>query len=345
MRFPWQSKPEMRAGYSDALLDAAMSSSVSASGASLGGAIAVLESCVGLWSRALSSAEVSAAPLLVSALDSVVLSGMARGMARRGEWVALIEVGAAGLRLLPASAHEVGGGVESESWIYRLEFDAPGGGMRTRTVRRDAVVHITYATADGRPWQGVSPLGASPLTRDLAGRIEQSLAWDSGGATGRLLPLPDGVTDGQTQQVARALRSGKGLLSLIETTSKGFGQGASAAPRRDLEQQRFGPEIPASSIELRESVRKDILAAYGVPPASQSAASQRDLQRQLISNTIQPIAKNLAVQLSKQLDSEIAFSFPSLAQTDIAAKARAYKAYTDSGLSIEQAAKIVGIEL
>ena len=181
MRFPWQASPEQREqAFTDALLAGAQTIALQTSGSALASSVATVEACVRWWSRAISSATVSPENHPVTeALNPVMLSQIARSLALVGEFVGLIEVDT-GVSFLPATSWKISGGTRPATWVYELVREGPGDRKTTRRVRRDAVLHLTYATVPGRPWQGCSPLTSSSLSAATLGKIERSLNQDAG---------------------------------------------------------------------------------------------------------------------------------------------------------------------
>ena len=103
-----------------------------------------------------------------------------------------------------------------------------------------------------RPWYGRAPWQLASLTASTLARIERSLSDDAWLPTGAIMPQPDGVNDAIITKAKTILSRGKGALSLLETTNQGFGQGIHAAPKKDWQQERFGPVVPEQSINLRD---------------------------------------------------------------------------------------------
>ena len=194
-----------------------------------------------------------------------VMGMLGRQTVGTGNSVWRITAGGAGLRLTPVSAWEISGGVEEDTWAYRMELERPSGDAFVRLSRYEGVVHVRYMPRPTAPWAGVSPLTAAGLTAQQLGYIERSLRDDVELPTGAIMPLPDGVNQTVVTKAGTVLSSGRGATSLLETTAAGFGQGMHAAPKQDWMQRRFGPEPPATAIDLRESSALWILGRPGSP--------------------------------------------------------------------------------
>lgn len=304
---------------------------------------AAVEFGLGMISRAFMLSEIMPAH---PALTPLTLSMIARQTVGLGNSVFLLEVSRArGLRLIPVGGYEVSGGALPESWVYEVEQGLPSGDIARRVVPYVGVVHVRYTPRPSAPWAGVSPLSGAGLTAETLAYVERSLGWDAGGATGRLLPMPDGATPEQMNQIARALSSGKGMLSPIESTAGGFGAGPQSAPKADWGQKRFGPEIPATSISLRDSSALWILDAMGIPAAlhTSAGAAQREAYRHFFTATVEPLGALIIHEISQKFETEYKIRFPERVRSDISALSRARKSFIDSGMDPAEADKIIGI--
>ena len=236
-------------------------------------AVAAVEFALSLIGRAFMLAQTVPA---VPALTPLTLSMIARQTISLGN--AVFQVGANGNGLLPVISYTIAGNASPESWRYRVKLPFPNGdepidpeNLPVSELPADRVIHVRYMPRPSAPWHGVSPLVAAGVTAKQLAKIEESLSHDASVPTGGLMPLPDGATQTHVTQAATALGTGKGRTSTIETTAAGFGQGPSAKPAHDWEQQRFGPMVPASSIALRDSTTLEILGAMGIPASLRTA--------------------------------------------------------------------------
>ena len=173
--------------------------------------------------------------------------------------------------------------------------------------------------------------------------IERRLAEEASTSTGYVLPIPDaGKVPDSLQALLKALKGG---LALIETTAQGWGQGKTAAPRLDWQAERLGAAPPDGLISLRQHVRQDVLAAYGVPVGLSSASGAREAWRQFLAATIAPLAKVVTAELAAKLDApDLALTFEDLRAADIVGRARSYKQLVEAGMDAAKAAAITGLE-
>ena len=103
--------------------------------------------------------------------------------------------------------------------------------------------------------------------------------------------------------------------------------------------------MPATNIELRRDVGRDALAALGVNPqlVNGDGSGIREAYRQLLRIAIAPLGKIVAAELTAKLDREITISFDPIFAADVAAAARAFKSYVESGLPTTEAKELAGI--
>ena len=354
MRWLWSSKePETRqASYTDALVSAL----VERAGGSAPGdpsAIAALETAAGLWARAFMAAKVSPEDSALSAaISPAVLATVARQLCRAGECVFVIAVEDGRVRLLPVGSWDVRGGPDPEQWWYRCDLYGPSGSV-SRLIPSAGVVHVRYAADPARPWAGVSPLEYARSTATLAANAERRLGEEAGAPVGSLLPIPqdgggDGGDDDPLAELKADIRTAKGRALLVETTSAGWGEGASAAPRSDWKAQRFGASPPAPLVELRSEASMAVLSACGVPvslAADADGTAARESWRRFTLGTIEPLLNGVVRQeLSEKLGVPgLRFDLRSLWAHDLQGRAAAFQKLVAGGLSPQTALQESGL--
>ncbi len=180
----------------------------------------------------------------------------------------------------------------------------------------------------------------------MAGWIEKRLAEEASATSGYALTVPDGAADGNVTSLANTLGALKGKLFVTETTAGGWGAGQASAPKRDWETTRLGMSPPPGLATLRQDVRQDVYAAYGVPSALHgSGTSARESYRQMLQGTIVPLSKLVVEDLAVKLDTPtLALDFRELRAADIAGRARAYGVLINAGMSPAEAAEATGLE-
>ena len=347
MRWPWQRRERRESQpFTDAITDAIVAQ---AAGTTAGdpSAIAALETAAGLWARAFAAATVEPAH---PAITPAVLALCARDLIRRGESVFHVEVEAGAPILRPAGSWDVRGPWRESDWFYRLDLFGPSGNV-TRFVPSDAVVHARYAIDPSRPWLGISPLGWARHTGALAANLELRLGEESSGSVSRLIPVPQDGGDGGDGDPLASLKAdiakGKGRALLVETTAAAWGEGKAAAPQRDWQQSRIGPDPPPALATLRSDAAMSVLNACGVPVSLATDAdgtSQREAWRRFVMGSIEPVARMVAVELGRKLDVPgLAFGFERLWAHDLAGRAQAFKGMVTAGMDIERAAGLAGL--
>ena len=174
------------------------------------------------------------------------------------------------------------------------------------------------------PWHGISPLVRAGVTAETLANVERSLKYDVGPVPGYLMPLPDGSTPAQAQQVANALANGKGAITPIEAITA-FGPVTPAQTKDAYDQKRFGPMVPATSIQLRDGSALAVMAAMGALPAmfQSEGSGLRESYRNLFTGTVEPLGKLISAELSEKLGIPFEFHFPEIVKSDISARSRA----------------------
>ena len=313
MRWPWQSKTEIRQSqpFTDAII-AALASGVSGDAASPA-ASAALEAAAGHISRGFAVATVEAAPdPVAAALTPDVLAQIARGLIRRGESLFLIDVDDAGVSLRPAGSWDVRGGPDPASWFFRLDIFGPSGNA-TRFVPADSVLHFKYAIDPARPWLGVSPLGWAAETGALHAGVQNALRSDMKAVPATVIPLPqqretsDNEDDDPLGPIKRALLGAGGKSVFVETTAAGHGADPRDAPRQDWKPQRLGADPPETLSVLLGQTANMVMAAAGVDPiiaglSRGDGTLAREAYRRFERLTLQPIARMIEPELRAKLD-------------------------------------------
>ena len=313
---------------------------VSGSGVARPEQTAAVEYVVGLVSRGLTLAETRP---VIPALGPSTLALAARRVMLRGNAVfAIHQPRGAPMSLIPVTTWDIVAGTwDPSTWIYLLEIASPLGDFEQRIVPAAGVVHLRIGET-AYPWQGVSPLVSAGLTASQLARIEKRLQEDATTSVAWLLPVPDAISAEQTTKLRANIANAAGAVVTAETTAAGHGQGPNAAPKRDLEAKRVGPEPPASAIQLRDSSALAVISAMGVSPAlySGEGGALREAYRQFLTSEVDPIATKFAEEFSAKLEIPVKFSFRKLAAADIAARARAFGTLFGSGVYSREEAEL-----
>ena len=168
MKWPWQSRREHRASFTDALVNAFF---VGATGTTARDAheTAALEACVSLYSSCFAVAKVEP---MVEAVTPATLALIARNMIRQGADLHLIALEDGMVKLRPVGTWHVIGPPDPAAWRYRVDTFGPTDHV-TRYVPAAAVLHFMYAVDPVKPWLGIPPLGWASATASLAGGLER----------------------------------------------------------------------------------------------------------------------------------------------------------------------------
>ena len=84
----------------------------------------------------------------------------------------------------------------------------------------------------------------------------------------------------------------------------------------------------------------------GVPVSvlgGSTASAARESYRQFLHGTIQPVAKDIALQVNEAFGTSLSFDFSRLFASDLSGRARAFQSMVNGGLSTDKAAALAGL--
>ena len=312
------------------------------------GATAAAESIIGMVSRSFMVADLEPADLRGVVTPSVLASA-ARALLTTGNAAFILEVDADGAMYMAGPAREInvgGRSLDRRRWGYRLTFAVPTGEPVIRRRPARGVLHVMTDPSPSAPWSGRSPLTLAGLSASTLANIERSLSHDASIPTGGLMPQPDGVAASAINQVKAAMQTGKGGLTLIETTKGGFGQGDTAAPRQDWEQKRFGAMVPDGSTKLRDSTSALVMAAMGVSDRLYGGVGQdmREAYRLAHLGVVTALGEAVSAELSTFFGVTASLSFERAQYRDHRTLSRALASYVLAGMTVDAALALLGLD-
>ena len=237
--WPWSKRETRDSSYTDALVSLIVEQS---SGATLArpASTGALEASASIIARCFAAADVSGPDRYREALGPSMLSMIGRSLIRQGEIVFAMEVRGGRLMLIPASSWDVHGDVDPASWRYRLTLPGPSRFTSLEPVPSEGVVHIKYQSDPSQPWRGVSPLSSAALAGRLSAETMMALADEASGPRGMLLPTPVDGNDPTITTLKADLKSLRGKVALVESTSSGWAaDGSQSRPKGDWESRRM----------------------------------------------------------------------------------------------------------
>ena len=322
-----------RESRADAVAEAMIAArEANAATAALEAATAAEEVIAGLYERAFTQARVQG-----YAMDAQTLAMCGRALATSGQAVFVDG--------LIAESVDVTGPASPMAWRYLVSLPAPSG---TRSVRRSAadVLHFRINATSSQPWRGQSPLELTGVTRTLLRRTEGSLASETNGAVGRIMTVPAGTPEATISAVKADLAKLQGKVTLPESTAGGWGQGAAAAPQRDWQPVRLGPEPPDGMVALRRDAAMMVLAAGGVPVelvVGGEGSGAREAWRRFLHSTMQPLGNLVVAELRLKTGRRVSIDFDSMMASDLAGRARAFQGLVNGGMEVAKAAELAGL--
>ena len=346
MKWPW-SKPEKRASsFTDEIVSRILDRA-SASTPGDPGALWALECAANLYARAFAAAKISGDR--TERITPSMLALIARSLIRRGEGLHLIETRRGEVDFLPVGSWDVRGEGGEESWRYRVDIFGPSGSSM-RFASSAQVLHVRYAVDASRPWHGVGPLQSAGETGALAANLERRLGEEAGGPVAHVLPVPQDGGSGEDDDPLASLKAdisgARGRTILTETTASAWGEGRSAAPRKDWESTRLGAHPPDVLRGLRSESGLSVIAACGVPVSLATDAdgtSQRESWRRFVMGAVEPLLEIVREELEKKLETTISFDLTGLWAHDLQGRASAFAKMVQGGMALEQAAAASGV--
>ena len=252
------------------------------------------------------------------------------------------------VQLIPASSWHWEGNHDPDSWTVRVTAYGPSTST-TWNLPASGVVFVRWGGTPGQPYVGTGPLSWAHTTARLQSETERSLADEAQGPLAQLLAIPqDGGDDDGNDPLARLkadIRTARGKALLVETSSAGWGEGRTAAPQRDWQASRLGPNPPESMAMIRKDSFEAVLAACGTPPSlfvDSDGTSQREALRRWHLGTVLPLARLLEHELTAKLETPVELKFDSYA-LDMMSRATVVAKLAQAGVPMATALEAVGL--
>ena len=273
---------------------------------------------------------------------------MGRDLIRVGESLHVLRYMGGRLLLIPASTWYWEGDADPATWLCTATAYGPSGSSTWR-VPQSSVVFATWGSPTARPYHGLSPSSWAADTARLNANTERSLADEAGGPVAQLLPVPhdggDGADDDALASLKGDIKEARGKALLVETVNSGWGEGKGAAPQSDWKQQRLGPQPTEVMVKLADGAFARVLAASGCSPAlfdDSDGTAKREALRQWHLGTVQPLARQLEVELSEKLETAVRLRFD-LYNVDLAGRAQAFQKLVAGGVAVNEALVTAGL--
>ena len=343
--WPWSRRETRATSYTDAVVSHILRQAGGQAGEL--GEVAALEICAGLYGRTFASAVVKSTSPMGEPVTPATLEMVGRQLMRRGEVLFEIVVEDGELRLQPCSGWSVTGGPSPREWLYELTSSGPSRTTTRTSVSPDRVVHLRYASSPQQPWKGQSPVQVAAATSTIMANIEHRLGEELSAQVGVLLPIPDGATEENKNDLKADLAGLKGKIALAPTVKGGWGGGPETAPRNDWQTMRLGANPPQVLDLLRTSAARHVLAACGVPIEVMEASEgtgAREAYRRFLHSSVVPVARLVTMELRDKLNApDLELNFDGLFASDLSGRARAFQSMVGAGMDITKAAALAGL--
>ena len=341
MRWPWQKIERRDSGgdFSDTvvrLIEAqAAGTAVDAS------STAAIEAAAGALSRAFAAAKVEGASWVQETITPGFLAQVGRDLIRSGDSMHVIQMRDR-VQLIPCSSYHWEGNHSPDSWTVRATAYGPSTSTTWNLPAR-SVVFVVWGSTPGQTYVGTGPTSWANTTARLQAEAERSLADEAKGPLAQLIAVPQDGGDGSTDDPLKLLKadvaSARGKALFLETTSAGWGDGKTAAPKRDWQAERLGPEPPDAMVKVSKESFARMLAACGCSPAlfdDSDGTSKREALRQWFMGTVKPLARLLETELTMKLEAPVELVFDSY-PLDLAGRAQAFQKLVAGGVDVQQA--------
>ena len=272
------------------------------------------------------------------------LSTIARSMVDTGQSDWLIDVGATGeVVLLPATADAVVGGPDPRSWIYSMTMPGP---TEAVTLQRsgESVLSFRLRVDSKTPWKGRPAIDGTG-TGQLLCELESQLRAEARVAPARV--VAGGSVAEQAGDISELIGQG-GIVGITQAiSSRDDPSGIKAGIVRN--------EVTAPAVSLHGQLQRAICGALGCPSdlvlGSSSESGSRESMRRFGSTTIQNILVTVAREWELKMGTELQWDLSQLRSSDevsraraIGSRANAVSRLVDSGLPLNQAMAVVGID-
>ena len=314
---------------------------------------AATETAANLFARCMASATVTPGSGPSQAVTPGIIGDAARRLVLKGEAVYAIEVRAGRVVALPTSGHIVElGGIDSDSWRYRVDLTGPSGNM-VRDVGGAGVLHFVWHRAPHEPFTGQGPIDLAGASTELHSSIVATLDSASNPALRGQAVTVETIADGS--RVALAIDDFAKARTILERMygAPGGLPLPMIPPGLEIGSLDRNGATPAE-VALLTATTEGILSSCGISPALFAAtgdgSGQREAFRRLWATAILPLGKTMEEEIRRKLDPAASISFPDLRAQDedgrsraVARRANAFKTLRDAGVAEAEAKRLAGL--
>ena len=315
--------------------------------------LAVAETAISLWERAVAALTVEPMNNRLMGLNPQCLALVGRDLALYGNSLHKITIRDGAVALVPASTLSVVGDADPDTWLYLTTTVGPSNST-TERIPSAGVLHFRLGVSSWEPWRGVAPLRRGSATAKLAAAIEMTLTKESRLPVGRI--APSGGHNPKTGEAGYGDDLIRGGLVVAGSTVVGPGAMATGEILSSrLKPAAYGPEPDQVMEGLRTSAGRDVLSAFGVPPALFEArgdgAGQVASWQRFLTSTVAPMARLIETELRLKLEPLATVSTGELRTDDgrerlaraTRSRAQAFKVLKESGLEDDEAKRLAGL--
>ena len=328
--------------YTGRILEAEYANAVSPRVSSALGAV---EASVGLWSRCLSLCQAKPTGRReLSAITPSFLALAGRELALRGRFVARIVVRGGRVRLLPSAYVNAFGGVDPADWRYTLSSIGASHTETVTNLQASEVIDIRYSQLIRDIDRGRSPLQNAHESVRLLFGATRSAGNEFAVGVARIIAGKDALAvqqPGSTTSQEQVNAITKNINDAISNDP-----GVKYHKAGEIEVHRIGAEVDKGTTDVLSAAEASVYAAFGIPPqlfVGDTASGLREAWRAW-RITVDALAALVSEELRAKLHPEAELSTAALRLTDLTAIARSVHSLTQSGLSVEDALRKVGLD-
>ena len=300
--------------------------------------LASVQAAIGLIQRSFEGADFAGDQTAINSMKPI-LPWIAGRLALCGECFLYLDDDG---NVLPSTLIEISGDPGNDP-VYKLNLMSPNGRLKKITTAGANV--LALISRPGRnPWRGISPVQESGLTGSSAAFLERFFEVQSRQFPITLVTFPKHLGTDQSRGVAKNLfnAASRGVPAVFGASDSG-GLTPSIQSSAHLGGQTSGAD-------LRRDLASDLTSLVGVPrtllnPGTGGGNAIRESLRLFHRLTLRPLATVVEKEVRRKTDLTLSISFANAAVVDHQAQARALKSYVDSGLTLEQAAFVLGIKI
>ncbi len=303
--------------------------------------LATVEACASMWARALAAATVSPGKA-ADILGPDALAMIGRELFLQGEIVFTLDVVDGRLVATPTAgrANVTGGGSDSANWRYQVTTVTPSG-SESRWLQASDVLHFRYGPRANVPFRGVSPLTRAGLDAGALAALTKSIGQEANAPSGTVVTHPGNPNSDWVSAFQKSLSNLQGRTRVtVDDRARN--------PQGNVAKYRIGFQPDAEARPWASDLEKRVMAAAGMSPAlllsETDGTASREAFRRFSALVVGYLASIVSTEATRKLETPVSLGSAALRGSDSQGLGRAVKSLVDSGMSLAEALKTVGLD-